>query len=150
MWSPSLRISACAIPLAILLFGCAGAAQEQGIEITFDGESCRYQGPESVVAGNVVIELTNLTQGYVLLDVYRLDAGKSWEDVLMHLGRPESYALRPSWASGGSNRSVPGNPNAREFHLEVGTYAITCQYMGPRSNGVWPSAPLKVVEPGTG
>jgi len=120
---------------------------EKYVVLTFDGETCHYEGPKVVTEGDLAVTLINNTDLDATWWIHRLDEGKTWQDMLDYIGLPGSDVHPPPWASGGIiTAPVSDNPNARVYTLKRGLYAIsycTCyELSGPR--GVWPGALLEV------
>ena len=133
--------SLCIIILTMLiLVGCTPGEADKDIVITFDGEGCTYDGPSVASEGNRIITLKNNSEREVLLDMTRIDEGKTWQDVLDHFGEVESW---PPWLSYGIVTGYsPDNPEVWEYTLTEGMYSIICWSSSP--SGVWPAAPLEV------
>ena len=112
--------------LFFLLIGCGQRAEDQGIELIYNGESCEYRGPESVIAGERVITLNNQTEGNVDLLVEKLEEGKTWQDMLDWLGEPGSPMQgtaaadsRPSWFQP-AEKTFVGDFDGWQYTLEEG------------------------------
>lgn len=140
----NLRVSVSILLGWGLLLGCTVSSESREIDITFDGENCEARGPDLLSAGDLIIDLDKQTEGVVIIDVYRLDKGKTWSDMVSHFGPPNSFALRPEWVSGVSGRDVHGDKYDRKYTLEPGTYGIVCMYMGSDTIGTWPAASIEV------
>ena len=116
--------------LILLLVGCSSENDVQPVLVTedlvltFDGESCQYDGPEVILEGEIVIVLNNLTEDSVFFEVQKLDEGKTWQDMLDYLGEPGSKAQAgpPTWAH------IIGIPNyaAKKITLVPATYGVIC------------------------
>jgi hypothetical protein len=126
------------------LLGCATSGESRTIDITFDGENCLARGPEVLEAGELTVDLEKKTKGVVIIDVYRLDEGKTWSDMVSHFGPSGTFALRPEWVSAISGRDVHGDLYDRKYILEPGNYGIVCVYMGSDTNSTWPAAPIEI------
>jgi hypothetical protein len=131
----------------ILIAGCTSSTKSQEIVLTFDGETCKYDGPSVVTEGEVTIILNNETEYELDLWAARLDEGRTWQEMLDYIGPPGSSVELPSWSDGTMIAAdVPGNPNATVYQLREGLYGISCctcgEIKGPR--GVWPGASLEV------
>jgi len=138
------NLGAALLLAGLMLGGCGLRNQSREINLVFDGKRCKASGPQVVEPGNMIIDLENRTDGLVLVDVYRLNAGKTWQDMLGHFGVPGDFELRPEWAHGVSASMVRGNPNAREYLLMPGTYGVVCLFMGGGTNGIWPATQVAV------
>ena len=133
-----------------LLLACTVSSENPEIDITFDGEHCETSGPAVISAGSLIVDLETQTKGVVIIDVYRLDEGKTWSDMVSHYGAPGSFAIRPEWAKGMSGRDIRGDKYDREYTLEPGTYGVVCLYMGSESNGTWAATSIEVRSSGSG
>jgi hypothetical protein len=132
-----------AVVIVLSLGGCKSGDMDQDIILTFDGEECKYDGPSVVTAGDRVMTLKNTTEHESQLIVVKLDEGKTWQDMIDFVGEPGSA---PGWLPGVSTvmtTFVPDNPEAREYSLQDGLYAIFCVDIEDR---IWPGAPLEVKE----
>jgi len=130
-----------------MLSGCSPRAETRAITLTFDGETCQYDGPSAIPEGEVTIVLNNQSEYEMSLWAARLDEGKTWQDILDYIGQPGSSVELPSWAEWRVLASkAPDNPDATVYTLEKGLYAVNCctcgEIAGPR--GVWPGAALEV------
>jgi hypothetical protein len=94
--------------------------------VTFDGQTCEYDGPATIAEGNVVLELRNLTDRSADLIPLRLDADKTWQDVLDHFGEPGSILHKPDWLHESRSRSIPESPGALDFTFQPGLHGIFC------------------------
>ncbi len=133
-----------------LLLACTVSSENPEIDITFDGEHCQASGAEVISVGSLIVNLENQTKGVVIIDVYRLDEGKTWLDMVSHYGAPGSFVLRPEWVKGMSGRDVRGDQYDREYTLEPGIYGIVCLYRGSESNGTWAATSIEVGPSGSG
>jgi hypothetical protein len=133
--------------IVLLLTSCSSSNNTPNIVLTFDGNTCQYDGPIVVTEGDVNIILKNKTNYQLSLWATRLDEGKTWQDVVDYIGTPGTSHELPAWSNGTMiARSVPNNPQATTYTLNEGLYAICCctcyEYPGPK--GVWPGAALEV------
>lgn len=116
--------------------------------LTFDGETCLYEGPEQITEGEFAITLISDSELEAEWWVYRIDDDKTWEDMVDYISPPGSVIQPPSWSSSVLKSTDPENPNTGIFKLQPGLYAINCctcqEVVG--TIGVWPGAPLEVIE----
>lgn len=128
-----------------LLTGCTAS---RDIVLTFDGETCHYEGPEVVTEGDVTITLLNETDFEASLWMVKLDEGKTWQELLDYIGPPGTSVEPPAWSSGNFIASkLPDKPNATLYTLNEGLYGIcccTCNELSEQNRGVWPGALLEV------
>jgi hypothetical protein len=127
-----------------LLIGCTPQGENHEINVTFDGDSCRARGPEIFDAGKLMVDLEKQAEGVVVVDLYRIDEGKTWPDLVSHYGPAGTFSLPPDWVTGVSGRDVRGDLYDRLYSLEPGNYGIVCIYMGSDTNGTWPAALIEV------
>ncbi len=129
------------------LSSCAPTEVPREGVLTFDGSTCRYDGPEEVSAGEFTITLNNQSDREPSLWIIKLDEGRTWQQLLDYIGPPGSNVHPPEWSTG-SIMMAPSaeDPNARILTLTEGIYALCCctcyDPSGPR--GVWPGTALQV------
>ena len=141
--SPLIRrhVAYCLLLGGLLLASCSPGATVQNPEVTFDGEICTYQGPEVVREGSVVFVFNNASDNPgAHLHVAAVPDVGNWPLIL------EASAEGSLTASTGgmrelSGRGVEGNPDAKEYDLESGAFAVLCVIHGV--NG-WPAVLLEV------
>ncbi len=119
----------------LLVLGTIAAAcgddEEAGVtvEVTFDGDTCQYKGPEAFGEGEVVIVLNNLTASTVAhIHVLKLDEGKTQQDLVEYVGDAIDKPP-PPWASLIlRSEFVEESPSKRtdKYLFEPGSYAIVC------------------------
>lgn len=112
------------------------------LELSFDGDSCIYEGPSDMEAGQVALIFHNESDGWAAANLIRLLEGKTIQDVLVYNGEEPSTKHAPSWSV-----SVPGVYNeieAGESHfwegvLDPGIHALVCARTPPWPDpiGVW-------------
>jgi hypothetical protein len=133
--------------VVMLLTGCSSSTETPTIVLTFDGNTCQYDGPTVVDEGQVNIVLKNKSDYELSLWATRLDEGKTWQDILSYIGTPGTPHEPPAWSDWtlSGTGSVPGNPDAQGYILKAGLYAINCCTCNePEHKGVWPGAALEV------
>ena len=108
----------------------SGSAGPTIVSVTFDGNSCRYDGPSEIGPGKIKLEAVNESDLAFDLVIARIDEGNTHEEWLkfhdMTAARqgPPGYAM-PFWGTGmaepGMLRSerVPERP-------ESGLYGLVC------------------------
>jgi len=115
------------------------------IEVTFDGDGCKYQGSKEVSESDISVRVDNQSEGALMLDVLRFQEGKTYEDLVAYFGSGAGPAELPSWS-----RSVASMPaSAREsvsvgMALSAGNYALVCSTELPTPQ-VQPVAAFTVV-----
>lgn len=180
MASPSAsRVVVLLVGLALLVAGCGGG-DEQGddtsettassteprtaeptatttgvlepvlLPLTFDGESCTYEGPPEIPPGTAELVFVNESEGRAAVNMVIVDDGYTIQDVIDDLGPEPSTGHHPPWT-----RELPGvwRPIAAgeshnwEGDLDPGLYAAVCAQTSPL--GVWFGFGLTVgVDPG--
>ena len=108
------------------------------LELTFDGESCTYEGPTNLKPGPVTLIFHNESDGWAETNLMRFLEDKTLQDVLDYFdfGEKPSQQHAPSWSF-----SYPGvyvHIEAGESHfwegaLDSGIHSLVCV-----GNGVWP------------
>ena len=141
---------------SLLMAGCSPSAGVQGIELTFDGEGCQYEGPEAFVEGQVVVVLNNPTDHEFLhIHLGEFVQGKTWQDLVEYQGGRTLNLGSPLWMYGALPESVDGDDSgsargqekyAREwdFSLDPGNYGILCAAHDGNPTGVWLAGPIEV------
>lgn len=124
-------------------------AELEEVVLTFDGETCQYAGPQSAAAGDIIITLINQSDYETSVWIVRMYEGRTWQDMLDHIGTPGSNVHPPSWSSSGFMiATIPDKPDSRIYSLKQGLYAVCCctcnETTGPQ--GVWPGAPLEITD----
>lgn len=143
-----LHLVGCSAPYTNVPITPTSTAEAREVVLTFDGVTCHYQGPKVLSEGELSVSLVNQTDYRVDWWVLRLDEGKTWKDMLDHVGPPGSYVHPPEWSTGSilTAQSVE-NPDALVYTLTEGLYTIMCctcfEPVGPR--GVWPGSALEVI-----
>jgi hypothetical protein len=139
----NLRAAYFLVVMLLSLGGCKPGENSQDIILTFDGEECRYDGPNEVVEGDRIITFKNITELDVILDVQRLDDGKTMQDLLDYVDEVGQDGPRSTWTSSPIKSPVPDNPDAWEYSLEEGLHVMICNLNEPPF-GFWPGASLQV------
>ena len=175
--SSRLRVILCLMLPALLVFACTLAKAPEApsptytpepvpptptptvagafAEITFDGERCQYEGPESIVEGEMLIVLNNPTDHEFLhLHVFEFVLGRTWQDLVEYLDRPVvpgpmmgTINLRPISVDGDTDLSTRLERYFRdwEYSLDPGSYGIICAAHFPADvRGIWLAGPLEV------
>lgn len=128
--------------ISTLLFACS--ENNRTVVVTFDGESCSARGPRVMSAGPLLVDLDKRAEGVVVVDLYLMDRGKTWPELVSYYESGGSFSLPPSWVKGISGRDVGGDLHDREYNLKAGDYGIVCLYMGLNDNATWPASGIEV------
>ena len=113
-------------------------------EVTFDGESCIYDGPEVIQEGKVVFSLNNNSEATVIFNIYAHEESYTWQDVLEYYGEPGSTYGWPEWYIDIESSFIFSEPNAREFPLNPGLHSIVVMVTFDSGPSMYPCAPLDV------
>ncbi|MCK5645815.1 MAG: hypothetical protein KAH97_03495 [Anaerolineales bacterium] len=142
--NPRMKVwTLCVLVVMVLSLGaCKSGEIDQDIIFTFDGEECRYDGPSEVFEGNRIITLKNNTELDIVIDVQRIDDGKTWQDLLEYVDEV-GQGQRSPFTSSPIKSLIPGNPEAWEYSLEEGLYGIFC-FDVDLPGGIWPGTSLEV------
>lgn len=101
---------------------------EYDFEVIFDGEQCSVIGLSELSVGYAVFSFTNTSGKAAYPYICRLDADKSWEDVVEYSGEPGSWRPEASWCKG-QGGSVSGrevNSELYKIFLLEGEHVILC------------------------
>lgn len=149
---PSVRLILVLLVVpGLFLTACSGGGEgedEGPLRLTFDGESCTYEGPKEVSAGSVTLDFVNESEEHFNVNLVILDEGKTVQDVIDDLGPEPSTRHHPSWTHemGTWDPAVmPGETVSWEGDLEAGIYAMVCAAALPSTDpkvfrgplGVW-------------
>jgi hypothetical protein len=113
--------------------------------VTFDGEQCLVEGPESAPAGLVLFGFDNQGDATARVGFLKLDEGVSAEEVLGSI-QPGSVEI-PSGATiyDGTKTVLVGKTlDEQSIKFEPGEYAFSCVYVS--SNEAYPGAGLTITE----
>jgi hypothetical protein len=115
----------------------ADAVEPVLLELTFDGESCTYEGPTELSPGPVELRFYNESEESAATNMVSIDEGYTIQDVIDDLGPEPSTRFIPYWTRElGTWRSTePGERHHWEGDLEMGLYAMVCARLSPL--GVW-------------
>lgn len=124
----------------LLLAACASG--DEGIEdgvlrLTFDGESCIYEGPTTLKAGPVTLLFFNESEGPAAVNLDRLAEDKTIQDLIDFIGEEPSEKSHPYWARplGTWGNVDPGESHTWEGILEPRDHTLVCARLVPF--GVW-------------
>ena len=130
------------------------------LELSFDGESCTYEGPTSFKGGPVTqqfyntegtapvtLKFYNNSEGMAAVNLIRPKGEETIQDMIDYFGEEPSTLHAPYWTN--SVAGVYGGTNAGESRiwegeLEPGLYSMVCVRFTPF--GVWVGTGLEVVD----
>ena len=97
------------------------------LRLTFDGESCVYEGPTVLTAGPVELVFLNESERWATADISRLTGNKTVEDMIEYMGDPPS-PFDPPWADHVTpwHPVMAGKTSTWEGNLEAGIHTTAC------------------------
>jgi hypothetical protein len=122
------------IPLlifALLMVACGGgdkAISDGELHLTFDGESCIYEGPTLLKAGPVTLHFINESGVPAAVNLLKHEGDETIQDALEYIGEEPSWKVRPNWTIelGTWEPVEPGESLQWEGDLEPGIHHIVC------------------------
>jgi hypothetical protein len=98
------------------------------LELTFDGESCTYEGPTLLKPGPVMLYFHNDSEGPAGMNLGKHTGDETIQDYIDYRGEEPWTEKGPSWVLPlGVYRRVPASGSQRwEGDLEPGTYSMVC------------------------
>jgi hypothetical protein len=107
------------------------------LHLTFNGESCTYDGTTELTPGPVELMFLNESEGSAAVNLVSIGEGHSIQDLVDDLGPEPSTGHHPAWTRelGTWSPTVPGETHRWEGDLEAGRYAMVCARLSPL--GVW-------------
>jgi len=103
------------------------------LDLTFDGESCIYDGPTEVASGSVTLLFHNKSEGSAAVNFLMLLEERTIEDVIEYNGEEPFMKHHPSWSRElGTWRPIAsGGGQEWQGNLEPGEYFMVCARMAP-------------------
>ena len=92
---------------------------------TFDGIDCTYSGPQEVSESDIGLRVDNQAEAVLTLEVFRLQEGRSLDDLVAHFGGG-SAEPSPWTRSVGSVPTPAGGTANFGMALSAGNYALVC------------------------
>ena len=136
----SVTLVIIAILAALLLAACASG--DDGIDdgvlrLTFDGESCIYEGPTTLKAGPVTLLFFNESETTAYAGVVKHTGDKTIQDMIDYTGEEPSSKHAPSWTQViyAYVNVLAGESSTWEGVLESGIHTIVCIRILP--HGAW-------------
>jgi hypothetical protein len=139
------------IILLVLISAC-GSREEpveavgvDGLTVTFEPESCRYEGPAVIQAGEVKVIYDNRTEKIINDDVRLIPDGYTWQEYVEILSLKDTNNWQPDWSVLQSGSVVIDDPRAKVYEFKPGLYALACVEITDTGGWiVYPAAPLEV------
>jgi hypothetical protein len=130
-----------AILAALLLAACASG--DDGIEdgvlrLTFDGESCIYEGPTTLKAGPATLHFYNNSERVAAVNLVRHTGDETIQDVIDYIGEEPTTKNAPVWTrdvAGVWKNIMAGESHIWEGVLEPGIHHMVCAGFSPY--GIW-------------
>jgi uncharacterized cupredoxin-like copper-binding protein len=118
--------------ISLLATTASVASAAAAHEVTFSAWDHRFEGPESIPAGQTTLHLRNRGKEPHQLQLLKLEDGKSPADLAAALG--SGTANIPPWAKqmGGPNGVDAGQVSEATLYLEPGSYVLICGIPGKR------------------
>ena len=112
--------------------------------LSFDGESCIYEGPTALKAGPITLLFLNESETTAYAGLVKLTGDKTIQDLIEYNGEEPSTKHAPFWTQTiFAYQVVPeGGSNIWKGLLEVGTYGMVCIRVTP--HGAWVATGLTV------
>jgi len=107
------------------------------LRLTFDGESCSYEGPTVLKAGPVTLLFFNESKGMAAVNLVMHTGDETIQDAIDYIGEEPTTKHAPSWTRDlGTWKGVPpGERLTWEGDLEPGIYHMVGARLTPF--GVW-------------
>ncbi len=100
------------------------------IQLTYDGESCTYDGPALLKAGTITLHFHNESEGMAALNFVRHTGDETIQDAIDYIGEEPSYLHHPNWSAevwGVYGGTRAGETRIWEGDLEPGIHHMVCQ-----------------------
>ena len=135
--------------VALLMTACGSgdkAVSDGELLLTFDGDSCTYEGPKFLKAGPVTLNFFNESEGGAAVNLVRHTGDETIQDMIDTFVEEPSTGHAPSWTSevGTWHPIRAGESYTWEGALEPGIHSMVCARIGPL--GVWFGTGLTVVD----
>lgn len=137
------------VVFGLFVSGC-GISSEQpqirDLQLSFDGSSCTFEGPEELSSGPISLTFYNNSDTLASMNFMWHSSGKSVQDMIDYLGDDPSTIHKPDWVQDlyTWERVLPGNSITLNLDLEEGIYTILCARRIPFA--VWFGTGLEVYE----
>lgn len=107
------------------------------LRLTFDGESCSYEGPTVLKAGPITLIFFNESKGTAAVNLVVHTGDETIQDAIDYIGEEPTTKHHPYWTRelGTWKGVLPGERLTWEGDLEPGIYHMVCARFTPF--GVW-------------
>lgn len=126
--------------LALMVY-LIGMSESRTLELTFDGESCIYDGPSQLSPGDLELAFHNNSADVAWVDFVKLDEGLTTEDLENGVAELQAAILagaevpegRPPWTTGvWTALEVPAGEQPKgTATLDPGVYGVACGPWAP-------------------
>jgi hypothetical protein len=115
------------------------------LELSWDGESCTYEGPAELRTGPVTLLFHNGSEGTAAVNLLRHLGDQSIQDAIDYIGEEPTTKPYPSWSRevGTWTNVAPGATYTWEGMLEPGVHHMVCASL---QLGAWFGGGFTVVD----
>jgi hypothetical protein len=101
--------------------------------LSFDGESCNYEGPTALKAGPVTLLFLNESEGRAAVGLMRHTGEETIQDMIDYMREEPSTGISPPWVRHIPTwRDIdPGESHTWEGVLEPGIHTMVCGISEP-------------------
>jgi hypothetical protein len=133
----------------LLMMGCGSSETPVSggeMHLTFDGESCTFEGPTYLKAGPATLHFHNNSEIMAAVNLVRHTGDETIQDAIEQFGEEPSTGHAPPWVEdlGTWKAILAGESLTWEGELEAGIHHMVCAGIQPY--GVWFGTGLEVVE----
>lgn len=133
---------------ALLMTACGSGdkvVSDGELLLTFDGDSCTYEGPTLLIAGPVTLIFVNESEGGATVNLVRHAGDETIQDMIDTFDEEPSTGHHPGWTREIHSKAVPHSEgHTWEGALEPGIHSMLCIRQAPY--GVWFGTGLTVVD----
>jgi hypothetical protein len=144
--APATTTTTTAAPTTTTTTTVTDAVDPVPLRLTFDGESCTYEGTTELTPGPVELVFFNESEEPAAVNMVSIDEGYTLQDNLDTFGPEPSTGHHPWWTRelGTWQSTAPGESHHWEGDLEAGLYAMACASLVIPQVLVWYGAGLTV------
>jgi hypothetical protein len=133
------RFASAVLAGALLLLAAAGCAGDDRTRVTLTNDECTYEGPDSVEAGAVAIDLENDSDDVGTFELVRLDPASTVDDLDVHVASEQERIDAggapvglPAFATSVIRLEVaPDSVSVLTSVLSAGEHAVVCETGAP-------------------
>lgn len=119
----SVRKRAATIAVLIFVFSLVvGNAMSGAYEVTYVASETGFEGPDTIMAGNNVINLVNQRQDLIHLQLIKAPTGRTVDDMIATLAADPGSIPRWIEFMGGPTLALPGTTSSAGMFLPPGAY----------------------------